>query len=196
MPVLSCTKLTNPSRQLLKQLAWQVIDCGLAGKGLKLPEAPSNEDLQTPAACFVTLLYNGQLRGCIGSLDSTEPLWMNVCRNAYVSGFRDNRFEPICLHDRANLSLEISILSELVSIPNEGEQALREKLQPGVDGLVLQQGNRRAVFLPLVWDKIPTPELFINALKCKGGWLENYWSNDILIHIFTTEVINGESSIN
>lgn len=189
MPVLSCTKLGHHSRELLKQLAWQVIDAGLAGQGLTLPDAPNDEVLQVPAASFVTLLYNGQLRGCIGSLDSSEPLWLNVCKNAYASGFRDNRFEPISLRERAYLSLEISILSELELISNEGEQALRDKLRPHIDGLILQQGQRRAVFLPLVWENISTAELFIDALKCKGGWLENYWSEDIIIHTFTTEVI-------
>ncbi len=189
MPVLSCTKLSHNSRELLKKLAWQVIDAGLAGKGLTLPDAPEDEELKVPAASFVTLLNNGQLRGCIGSLDSTEPLWLNVCRNAYASGFRDNRFEPLGLHERTHLSLEISILSELVLVPNEGEQALRAMLRPHIDGLILQQGKRHAVFLPLVWEKLPTAELFINALKCKGGWLENYWSEEIIIQTFTTEVI-------
>ncbi len=72
---------------------------------------------------------------------------------------------------------------------NEGELALRVNLKPHIDGLLLEQGYHRAVFLPLVWDTLPTPSLFINALKRKGGWPEDYWSREIVIHTFTTEVI-------
>ncbi len=189
MPVSSSTKLNDDSRKLLIELAWQVIDSAIQGYGLEIPDEPNEEELKVPAACFVTLMYNGQLRGCIGSLQATEPLWRNVCKNAYACGFKDDRFEPITLNERPYLSIEISVLSELLPVPNEGELALRERLTPNVDGLLLEQGYRRAVFLPLVWEKLPRPELFINALKCKGGWLENYWSKEITIHTFTTEII-------
>ncbi len=189
MPVSSCTNMSLSGRDQLLEYAWYVIDAGLADKSLHLPKSPENKELHVPRASFVTLLSNGQLRGCIGSIQATEPLWQNVCKNAYASGFKDSRFEPLRQHERSTLSLEISILSELSPIDNRGETALRETLEPGKDGLILEQGFHRAVFLPLVWDSLPTPELFINALKSKGGWPENYWSLDISIHTFTTEVI-------
>jgi len=190
MQVSSSTKLSAHARNTLLNLVWQVIDSALDGKGLELPNAPVIDELLMPAACFVTLEYRGQLRGCIGTMQASEPLWMNACKNAYASGFKDSRFVPLSPEERPGLSVEISILSPLIPMVNEGELALKEKLKPHIDGLLLEEGYHRSVFLPLVWDTLQTPELFINALKRKGGWPEDYWSLDISIHTFTTEVID------
>ncbi|WP_282175618.1 AmmeMemoRadiSam system protein A [Vibrio nereis] len=191
MPVSSCTNLSANARDTLLNLIWAVLDNALLGKGLLLPKPPDSDELLVPAACFVTLLHHGKLRGCIGSLEASEPLWQNACENAYASAFRDRRFPPLTTEDRANLSLEISILSPLVPMQNEGEPALLNTLRPNVDGLLLEDDTHRAVFLPSVWHSLNTPELFVTELKKKGGWPQNYWSRDILLHRFTTEVISS-----
>jgi len=189
MPVSSSIKLTPLARETLLSMVWDVLVNAINGKGLKMPQAPVIDQLLEPAACFVTLQRQGQLRGCIGTLTASEPLWINACKNVYASAFRDNRFEPLAADELTELSLEISVLSELIPMENEGEARLMQTLRPGVDGLLLEEGYRRAVFLPTVWESLPSPELFINALKRKGGWREDYWSRDIELHTFTTEVI-------
>lgn len=192
MPASSCTNLSDAARETLLDLIWGVLDRALNGEGLQLPPAPNIDELLTPAACFVTLLHHGKLRGCIGSLEAREPLWLNACENAYQSGFRDRRFLPLGAEDRAGLSLEISVLSELIPMKNEGEAALLSTLKPSIDGLLLEDQNHRAVFLPSVWDTLTTPERFVTELKKKGGWAATYWSEDIVIHRFTTKVISSE----
>ncbi|CAM2785337.1 AmmeMemoRadiSam system protein A [Vibrio mytili] len=189
MPVLSCIKLNEQARRSLLEMAWRVLDNALQGHGLQLPPEPTEPQLLVPAACFVTLHQNGQLRGCIGSLEATEPLWLNVCHNTYSSGFRDRRFLPLSAEDRAGLSLDISILSDLIPMKNEGEPALLAKLRPSKDGLLLEDEFHHAVFLPSVWEVLPTAEQFVTALKQKGGWPQSYWHNHIKLYTFTTEVI-------
>ncbi|MEI8599196.1 AMMECR1 domain-containing protein [Vibrio sp. M60_M31a] len=56
--------------------------------------------------------------------------------------------------------------------------------------MLLEDEWHRAVFLPSVWEVLPTPEQFVRALKRKGGWPETYWDEDIVIHHFTTTVIS------
>ncbi|CAE6933089.1 AmmeMemoRadiSam system protein A [Vibrio sp. B1FLJ16] len=189
MPASSCFELSKEARSQLLKMVWQVLDDAMKGSGMQLPSEPSNQELLEPAACFVTLHHNGELRGCIGSLEAQEPLWLNACKNAYASGYKDRRFQPLTLADRSGLSLEISVLSELVPMNNEGEAALLRELRPDIDGLLLEEGSHRSVFLPSVWELLPTPEKFVQALKRKGGWLETYWSEDISLHRFTTVVI-------
>ncbi len=195
MPVSSCSEssshfeLSKQSRIQLLEMVWQVIDEALKGNGMQLPSEPTNEELLQPAACFVTLHHNGELRGCIGSLEVHEPLWRNACKNAYASGFKDMRFSPLTTDDRSGLSLEISVLSDLIPITNLGESALLKELRPNVDGLLLEEGLHRSVFLPSVWEVLPDPKQFVRALKRKGGWLESYWSEDIILHRFNTVVI-------
>ncbi len=195
MPASSCSEsspcfaLSKGARAKLLEMVWHVLDEALKGHGMKLPSEPSNKELLQPKACFVTLQHNGTLRGCIGSLEVHEPLWLNACKNAYASGFKDTRFSPLTPDDRRGLSLEISVLSDLVALNNQGELALLKALRPNVDGLLLEQGWHRAVFLPSVWQVLPDPKQFVRALKRKGGWLETYWSEDITLHRFTTVVI-------
>ena len=42
---------------------------------------------------------------------------------------------------------------------------------PGRDGLIPEEGARRATFLPSVWDDLPDPAAFLRHLKDKGGWI-------------------------
>ncbi|XAW87535.1 AmmeMemoRadiSam system protein A [Vibrio sp. CDRSL-10 TSBA] len=193
MPVLSCIKLSDDERRALLDFVWQVLEQALAGQGFQLPNAPRSETLRQPAASFVTLHHNGQLRGCIGSLSADEALWKNVCHNAYASGFKDARFAPLTAQDKAGLSVEISVLSALTPVENQGEAELLQRLRPDIDGLLLEDERHRAVFLPSVWQALPEPDQFVAALKAKGGWPPGYWSKDIDIHLFSTTVISDNA---
>ncbi len=44
-------------------------------------------------------------------------------------------------------------------------------LRPGVDGVILEHGeeDKRATFLPQVWETLPDPEQFIAHLRQKAG---------------------------
>lgn len=61
--------------------------------------------LQELGACFVTLMQQGLLRGCIGSLHAQQSLLMDVKCNAISAALHDPRFAP--LHLCALLSLMI-----------------------------------------------------------------------------------------
>ena len=62
---------------------------------------------------------------------------------------------------------------------------LLEKLRPGIDGVLLRDGQRRATFLPQVWDKLPDPADFLDNLCYKMGAPSNLWRKkhlDVLIY--------------
>ncbi|MCL1040465.1 AmmeMemoRadiSam system protein A [Shewanella marisflavi] len=191
MPASSSIELSQADKRELIRMVWQVLDHALAGRGLILPSPPSSEALQRHCACFVTLYHGGELRGCIGTVQTKDPLWRVACENAYASGFNDQRFLPLTLAERAELSLDIAILSPLMPIENQGEQALLDTLRPDIDGLLMDDGRRRALFLPSVWRSLPTPKAFVTALKQKGGWPPNFWHDSIMLQRFTTQVISS-----
>ena len=58
---------------------------------------------------------------------------------------------------------------------------------PGRDGLVLSEGDRRGVFLPMVWDSLPEPRDFLAALKQKAGLPRDHWSDTLRIERFCAE---------
>jgi len=126
--------------------------------------------LRDPGATFVTLHgVEGQLRGCIGSLEAHRSLLEDVKKNARSAAFLDPRFPPLSLREFDRVTMEVSELSRQVSIDFRDESDLIDQLRPGVDGLVLEADGRRATFLPQVWDGLPTPTEFLAHLRRKAG---------------------------
>lgn len=181
----------NPQqRQQLLQLARDSISWGLLHgrpKSVKLKDFAS--ELLQQRACFVTLHLDHQLRGCIGTLEAHRPLVEDVCENAFAAAFRDPRFGPLQDHEFGQLKLSISVLTPSTDMTFTSEQDLIEQIQPGVDGLILQQGNRKGTFLPSVWQQLPEPKQFLRHLKQKAGLAADYWSDDIRVSRYQTESI-------
>lgn len=179
--------LTEHEKTLLLGLARRSI---LHGIQTHLPYEPSaedfNENLTAVLASFVTLKIDGKLRGCIGSLQACQPLIFDVVQNAFSSAFADPRFSPLSENEFNQINIQISVLSspELISV--EDEASLVSQLNPGFDGLILQDGQYRSTFLPIVWDAIPNPHLFVANLKQKAGLPVEYWSETIQFFRYAT----------
>jgi AmmeMemoRadiSam system protein A len=151
---------------------------------VSLKDYPHN--LGEPGASFVTLNRDGQLRGCIGSLSPHRALAEDVAENAYAAAFSDPRFPPLREEELAGLDIHISILSAAEPMCFSSESELLQQLQPGVDGLIMEEGFRRGTFLPSVWEQLPSPELFLRHLKQKAGLPSDYWSDSLRVSRYTT----------
>ena len=160
---------------LMLALAKAAILRELGGGTSEPPEPPGA--LSEPGASFVTLKLDGQLRGCIGSVEPWRPLAQDIEDNARRAAFKDPRFPPLSAHevDEA-LSLSIAVLSPKSPIEATDEAALLAALVPGTDGVIIEDGARRALFLPAVWEQLPEPESFIRHLKAKAGLSPDHWS--------------------
>ncbi len=64
--------------------------------------------LQEPGASFVTLTIDGNLRGCIGSIEAVEPLAADVQRHALEAAISDPRFPPVTIAELDEIQIEIS----------------------------------------------------------------------------------------
>jgi AmmeMemoRadiSam system protein A len=159
--------------------------------GSPLPVDPDrfSPRLREPGACFVTLRRSGQLRGCVGSLEATRSLVEDVAQNAFASAFRDSRFQPLTQEEQAGLEVHLSILTPPEPLPCRSEAELLSKLQPGIDGLIVQDGRYRATFLPSVWESLVEPKKFLAELKRKAGLREDHWSDGIRFQRYRTESI-------
>ncbi len=180
----------HPWRETLLETAWASIRHGLEyGRALSLDPADYPEPLQRPGACFVTLERFGQLRGCIGTLEAWRPLIEDVAENAYAAAFRDPRFPPLSHEELEGLELEISILGSPEPIQFSSETELLRQLEPGVDGLILEERGHRGTFLPTVWQSLPEPREFLRQLKRKAGLPPDYWSPTVRVWRYRTELI-------
>ncbi len=156
----------------------------------------SDFDIQlfNKGASFVTLKKNGKLRGCIGSIMSETAIASDIAKNTFNAAKNDRRMEPISQEELKSLELSVSLLTSFEEINFSTQQDLLDKLNPKVDGLILQDGNRVGLFLPSVWLEIPNKTDFLNNLKIKAGLTPNYWSENIKIYRFrTVEIKKNEN---
>ena len=172
----------------LIRLAAASIEHGLAtGKPLQPDITQAASDLAQPGACFVTLKKNGQLRGCIGSPEAHRPLITDVAFNGFSAAFRDPRFPALTAAELPEVTLSISVLSPQIPMTVRNEADLLAQLRPGVDGLVIEDGARRALFLPSVWEQLPDKRAFLGHLKRKAGMAPDHWSNTFQARRFVAE---------
>ena len=154
----------------------------IAGRlGVSTDAAPAHAALAAHGATFVTLRLEGELRGCIGTLEAHRPLGDDVRANAVAAAFRDPRFAPLPVHELAAVAIEVSVLSPSEPIDARSERDALARLRPGVDGVVLARGSRRATFLPQVWDELRDPRDFLAALKHKAGLPPDFWDAQVTL---------------
>ncbi|MFP4132095.1 MAG: AmmeMemoRadiSam system protein A [Thiohalospira sp.] len=175
----------------LVELAGRTLAAATAGEALPAapPEPPA---LAEPGAAFVTLQREGRLRGCIGSLEAHRPLGEDVIANAQAAAFRDPRFPPLQPAELPGLHVEISVLSAPEPFPFTDETDLLARLQPGVDGLILEaDAGHRGTFLPAVWESLPEPRDFLAELRRKAGLPADHPLTEVRLWRYTTHAFGG-----
>lgn len=153
--------------------------------GVPAAMAPEADFLAQPGATFVTLTIDGELRGCVGSLEARRALRDDVRANAQAAAFMDTRFAPLARGEYARLAVEVSLLAPSEPLMVADEADLHARLRPGIDGLTLDYRHRRATFLPQVWDSLPEAHAFVAALKRKLGVGAGFWSDELRISRYT-----------
>lgn len=163
--------LKNEIKSMLLEVARGAIYEKLYGKKIidKEQLVKRFPKFQNRAATFVTLNLNGKLRGCIGSLIAHNSLIDDLTTNAYKAAFHDPRFSPLTKEEFENIELEISLLSPALEVRYENFKDLESKINQGVDGVIIRQGNKQATFLPQVWEQLPSFEDFFTHLFHKAG---------------------------
>ena len=143
--------------------------------------------LREPGASFVTLKLEGELRGCIGTIDAHRPLGDDVARNARSAAYRDPRFPPVSVDELARLQVEVSVLTPREALPVASESDALARIRPGIDGIALEYGGMSATFLPQVWESLPDPDAFLDALRRKAGLPARFWHPDLRLSRYTVE---------
>jgi AmmeMemoRadiSam system protein A len=173
--------MIDPSRRAqLLSLARAAVEARVRGE--RPPDVPSH--LELPASgVFVTIHCRGELRGCLGTLDSGERVGTAVQRLAAEVCTSDYRFPPVRPAELRDLTVDISVLTppQRVDDPNE--------VVVGRDGLIVQQGARKGLLLPQVapehgWDR----ETFLAQTCVKAGLPPGAWRHGAEVLRFEAEV--------
>jgi AmmeMemoRadiSam system protein A len=180
--------LTDNDRKTLLKLARSVLAAELfKGSQIERPQDIS-EALKENRGCFVTLHKEGMLRGCIGTIEPVRSLVSNVEENALNAAFRDPRFPPLEADELPAVEIEISVLTVPAIIAYQDAEDLKQKLQPGVHGVIISKDWHSATFLPQVWEQLPDKEVFLEHLCQKAGMQKNCWKDkDITLKVYKAE---------
>ena len=190
-------RLDTQTRDLLIRLAREVVR-----QGAHNPTQPFNVKFQGPIprllraqrASFVTLKIGDRLRGCRGSLVPHRSLLSDVMENARKAAFDDPRFPLLTPAELDQINVHISILSTPRRIRVESEAELARALRPDMDGLIIRDAGKQAIFLPSVWEGIHDPLSFIRHLKHKAGLPPDHWSPNFEAFRYVTESFGDSPS--
>ena len=168
--------LTDDEKKTLLRLAREALERGVHRQPLpRLDQASLTPVLRARGASFVTLTEHGQLRGCIGALEPYQPLVDDVREHAIDAALQDYRFPPVQPDELPKIEIEVSRLTVPIPLDYASPEDLLARLHPGLDGVILRDGSRRATFLPQVWEKIPDKADFLSQLCAKMSAPHDLW---------------------
>ena len=146
---------------------------------------PLSVGAKTNCGAFVTLLKDGELRGCVGRFDANEPLYRVVQHMAIAAATEDYRFTQVQADEIGSLQIEISALTPMRRISSIDE------IELGRDGIYIRKGDRSGPFLPQVatetgWTK---EEFLSHCARDKAGLGWDGWK-DAEIYVYEAKVFS------
>lgn len=184
--------LSTDQRRLLLDAARETIRRRLAGDRTPPRSCPDPAMLEH-GGCFVSLHESEthRLRGCVGRMEATKPLWTAV-QHAAAGVLDDPRFrdEPVGLNELPQLEVEISVLSRMRQVES------RLDFDPQEEGVYLIHGGRSGCFLPQVaretgWGR---EQLLSRLCIEKLGLPSSAWQDSgARLLVFTTLLIGPEA---
>ena len=137
---------------------------------------------------FISLYKRGQLRGCIGTITSDQPLYKLVTEMAVAAATRDPRFPPVRADEIGDLEIELSVLTPLEPVVDITE------IEIGRHGLYITQGQQSGLLLPQVAVTHHLDRLSFLAQTClKADLPTDAWqSEQTQIYRFSAEVFGEQ----
>ncbi len=120
-------------------------------------------ELQERAGVFVSIHKLGELRGCIGTFEPTQPnVAGEIMNNAVSSATEDPRFLPISREELGDLDYSVDVLTKPEPV------AGKTQLDPKKYGVIVQAGRRRGLLLPDL-EGVETVDRQIEICRQKAG---------------------------
>ena len=181
--------LTQPERVELLAIAREAITKAVRSETPAPPSAQGGR-LAEPGGAFVTIRHRGELRGCIGYIESALPLCQVVHEVAVKAAREDPRFPPVNPDELEDLALEVSVLSPLEPVKDVDDIRVSEH------GILIELGWNRGLLLPQVaveyrWGR----EEFLGHAARKAGLPPRAWGDPrAKLYRFSAEVFHEEQN--
>jgi AmmeMemoRadiSam system protein A len=181
------SRLLEEEQKLLLHIARAAVFSHLSGASLEIPNVTAAA-LTEPRSVFVSLHKRKELRGCIGNLQPTGPLFQTAADCAIGAAVGDPRFAPVRLSELDDVTFEISVLSSMERIHHPND------IEVGAHGVMVARAQVRGLLLPQVaghfgWNR----ERFLEETCRKAGLRPQEWREGAAIHRFTAQVFSEET---
>jgi AmmeMemoRadiSam system protein A len=178
--------LRDSDQQTLLRIAREAVRSYLEGDRREIPEIQSGP-LAELRSVFVSIHNGPDLRGCIGNLRPTAPLYKATAECAISAAVGDPRFVPLAALELPSVRFEISVLSPMEQVRS------RDEIEIGTHGLLVARGQFRGLLLPQVaaehkWDR----EQFLAETCRKAGLPPEDWRNGVTVYRFTANVFDEQ----
>lgn len=148
----------------LVQLARTTIESYVRSHQTPRPPKPLPAEMTGRAGVFVSIHeQDGELRGCIGTIEPTQPnIAEEVIQNAISAATRDPRFPPVRPAELDGLVINVDVLTPAEPIAGP------EQLDPRRYGVIVESAWRRGLLLPDL-EGVDTAEQQIDIARRKAG---------------------------
>ncbi len=181
--------LNDKQKSFLLKLARESIIAYLENRDMNL-NCPADKLYFEKKGAFVSLHLGELLRGCIGHIKGYYPLFETIKEMAVAAASNDPRFQAVSIEEMNNISIEISILSELILV----EGGKPHDIVIGRDGLYIESPYGGGLLLPQVaeqyqWDQIT----FLKEVCHKAGLpADSYLNKDCRLFRFSADVFSDQ----
>lgn len=133
------------------------------GSIISLPEKLPKEMYAHRAGVFVSIKKEGRLRGCIGTLQASQPsIAEEILHNAISAAVNDPRFSPIDPEELDRLTISVDVLGEMEKIESQSQLDVKRY------GVVVTSAHKRGLLLPNL-EGVDTAADQIAIAKRKAG---------------------------
>lgn len=124
------------------KLAREAVEC-FARQRRALQPSDVPKEFAGRAGVFVSIKKNGELRGCIGTIEATrENIAAEIVQNAMSAAFDDPRFAPVQVSELDWLVYSVDVLGRPEEIVD------KDQLDPERYGVIVRKGRKTGLLLP------------------------------------------------
>ncbi|MFA5400460.1 MAG: AmmeMemoRadiSam system protein A [Dehalococcoidia bacterium] len=146
----------------LAKLARKAVEGYVNGRRMVEPDELAPE-MKERAGVFVSLKKRGQLRGCIGTFEPTQPsVAQEIIQNAISSATGDPRFSPVRPDELDQVEYSVDVLTSPQPVDDKAQLDAKKY------GVIVEAGRRRGLLLPDL-EGVDSVDMQIDICRQKAG---------------------------
>ena len=185
--------LQNFVRHHQKELL-DIVKKGLSSgidKRYKVKRKYYNDFLFNRGASLINIYRDKKLLASTGDVAATKAIAADISDNIFHAL---NSLSKKDLRNIAALKVSLQLLTDMEEIKFSTYEDLMEKIEYGVDGLVIRSGEREGFLPPDAWLDVKDKAEFLTKLKIKAGLSPTYWSDTTKVFRFRTVEVRDDKN--